>query len=70
MISPDLVRVRTRNGVLSLATVSPDARVRARGLAEQVLGLIQAGLNQTRIVVEEELSALESTPKKKNCSAL
>ncbi len=65
MIGPDLVRVRKRNGVLSLATVSPDARARARGLAEQVLAVIEAGVNQTRIVVEEDLSALESTPQEK-----
>ena len=65
MISPDLVRVRKRNGVLTLATVSPDARVRAQALAEQVLAVIVAGVNQTRTVVEEELSALESTPQEK-----
>jgi len=65
VISPDLVRVRKRNGVLSLATVSPDARARAQALAEQVLAVIVAGVNQTRVVVEEELSALESTPQEK-----
>ena len=65
MISPDLVRVRKRNGVLALATVSPDARDRARALAEQVLAVIRAGVNQTRNVVEEDLSALESTPQEK-----
>jgi predicted nuclease of restriction endonuclease-like RecB superfamily len=65
VISPDLVRVRKRNGVLALATVSPDARDRARALAEQVLAVIRAGVNQTRNVVEEDLSALESTPQEK-----
>jgi uncharacterized protein len=65
VISPDLVRVRKRNGVLSLATVSADARVRARALAEQVLAVLGASINQTRMVVEEELSALESTPQEK-----
>ncbi len=65
MISPDLVRVRKRNGVLALATVSPDAQVRARALAEQVLAVITGSVNQTRIVLEEELSALESTPQEK-----
>ena len=34
VISPDLVRVRKKNGVLSLAKVSPSARLRARALAE------------------------------------
>ncbi|HTA93557.1 MAG TPA: DUF790 family protein [Polyangiaceae bacterium] len=65
MISPDFVRVRKRNGVLSLTTVSPDARARARSLAEQVLAVIHAGVQQTRMLVEEELSALESTPQEK-----
>ena len=66
MIGPDLVRVRKRNGVLSLAAVLPaDARVRARALAEQVLAVLVVSVNQTRVVVEEELSALESTPQEK-----
>jgi uncharacterized protein len=65
VISPDLVRVRKRNGVLSLATVSADARVRAGALAEQVLAVLSANVEQTRMVVEEELSVLESTPQEK-----
>jgi predicted nuclease of restriction endonuclease-like RecB superfamily len=65
VISPDLVRVRKRNGVLSLAAVKPDAHVRARALAEQVLAVLAASVNQTRIFVEEELSALESAPQEK-----
>jgi hypothetical protein len=58
VISPDLVRVRKRNGVLSLAAVSADASVRARALAEQVLAVLSTSVKLTRIVVEEELSAL------------
>jgi uncharacterized protein len=65
VISPDLVRARKRNGVLTLATASPEARLRAGALAEQVLAVITASVNQTRIVVEEELSALESTPQER-----
>jgi uncharacterized protein len=65
VISPDLVRARKRNGVLSLAVVKPDAQLRAQALAEQVLAVIVAGVNQTRMVVEEELSVLESTPQEK-----
>ena len=65
MISPDLVRARKRNGVLTLAAASPEARLRAGALAEQVLAVITASVNQTRIVVEEELSALESIPQER-----
>jgi uncharacterized protein len=65
VISPDLVRARKRNGVLSLATMSVDAQARAQALAEQVLAVILAGVNQTRVFVEAELSALESTPQEK-----
>jgi len=65
LISPDLVRARKKNGVLSLPAVKPDVHARARDLAEQVLAVIGAGVNQTRMVVEEELSALESSPQEK-----
>ena len=65
MISPDLVRARKRNGVLTLVAASPDARLRARALAERVLAVITGSVNQTRSVVEEELSALESTPQER-----
>ena len=65
MIGPDLVRVRKKNGVLSLPKPSADAAQRARALAEQVL-LVLAGLvNETRLVVEEALNELESAPQEK-----
>ncbi|HEY3256615.1 MAG TPA: DUF790 family protein [Polyangiaceae bacterium] len=65
MIGPDLVRVRKKNGVLSLPKPSADAALRARALAEQVL-LVLAGLvSETRLVVEEALNELESTPQEK-----
>ena len=65
MISPDLVRVRKKNGVLSLAKVSADAAGRARDLAEQVLFVLASTVNESRSVVEEALSELESTPQEK-----
>ena len=65
MISPDLVRVRKRSGALSLPKESPEARVRARALGEEVLLVISGHVGQTRIVVEEALSGLESTPQEK-----
>jgi uncharacterized protein len=65
VISPDLVRVRKRNGVLTLAKESPEVRARARVLAEEVLLVIASHVDQTRIVVEEALSELESTPQEK-----
>ena len=65
MIGPDLVRTRKRKGTLCLPAMSPDARERARALAEQVLAVIGGCLGQTRSVVEEELSGLESTPQEK-----
>jgi predicted nuclease of restriction endonuclease-like RecB superfamily len=71
VIGPDLVRARKRNGTLSLPAMSPAARERAHALAEQVLAVISGCLGQTRSVVEEELSGLESTPpEKKLLSAL
>ncbi len=65
MISPDLVRVRKKNGALSLPKPSADAALRARALAEQVLIVLAASLNETRLVVEEALNELESTPQEK-----
>ncbi|MEO7036686.1 MAG: DUF790 family protein [Polyangiaceae bacterium] len=65
MISPDLVRVRKRNGVLALAKETPDARARAAALAEEILSVIGVHVGLTRIVVEEALSGLESTPQEK-----
>lgn len=65
MISSDLVRVRKRNGVLTLAKESAEARLRARALAEEVLLVIAGHVGQTRIAVEEALSGLESTPQEK-----
>jgi predicted nuclease of restriction endonuclease-like RecB superfamily len=65
VISPDLVRVKKKNGVLSLPKPTADAMQRARALAEQVL-LVLAGLvNETRLVVEEALNELESAPQEK-----
>ena len=52
MIGPDLVRVRKKNGVLSLTKPSPDAQLRARALAEQVLAVLAATVGETRIVLE------------------
>jgi predicted nuclease of restriction endonuclease-like RecB superfamily len=65
VISSDLVRVRKRNGVLTLAKESAEARLRARALAEEVLLVIAGHVGQTRIAVEEALSGLESTPQEK-----
>ena len=65
MISPDLVRVRKKNGVLSLSKPSADAQLRAQALAEQVLLVLSSNVNETRIVVEESLAELESTPQEK-----
>ncbi|HEY4102792.1 MAG TPA: DUF790 family protein, partial [Polyangiaceae bacterium] len=65
MISPDLVRVRKKNGVLSLAKVSADAAARALELATQVLAVIAAHVSQSRSDVEEALAALESAPQEK-----
>ena len=65
MISPDLVRVKKKNGALSLPKASAEATLRARALAEQVL-LVLAGLqSETRQVVEEALNELESAPQEK-----
>ncbi|MEP7052079.1 MAG: DUF790 family protein [Pseudomonadota bacterium] len=65
MISPDLVRVRKRNGVLALVKDSADMRARAAALAEEILLVIDAKVGQTRIVVEEALAGLESAPQEK-----
>ena len=65
MISPDLVRVRKKAGVLHLTKPSADAELRAQDLADQVLGVLGSALNETRSVVEEALSELESTPQEK-----
>ena len=65
MISPDLVRVRKRNGVLALAKESADVRARAAALSEEILLIIGANVGQTRIVVEEALAGLESAPQEK-----
>ncbi len=65
MISPDLVRVRRKNGVLSLVKPSADAQARARELAEQVLLVLSGTVGETRIVLEEALNELESTPQEK-----
>ena len=65
MISPDLVRVRRKNGVLSLVKPSPDARARARELGEQVLLVLSGTVGEPRLVLEEALNELESTPQEK-----
>ncbi|MEI9940395.1 MAG: DUF790 family protein [Pseudomonadota bacterium] len=65
MISPELVRVRKKNGALSLVKPSVEAGLRARALAEQVLTVLAGTVNQTRLVVEEALNELESTPQEK-----
>src|SRR4029077_13804771 len=52
-------------GLITLAPQKPDAEARARALAEQVLAVIAGCLNQTRVAVEEALSALESLPQEK-----
>ncbi|HKO51410.1 MAG TPA: DUF790 family protein [Polyangiaceae bacterium] len=69
MIGPDLVRVRKKNGVLSLPKPSPEAVLRARALAEQVLLVLAGTVNETRLVVEEALSELECTPQEKKLLA-
>ena len=69
MISPDLVRVRKKNGVLSLTKPSADAALRARTLAEQVLLVLASCENEPRSVVEEALSELESTPQEKKLAS-
>ena len=68
MIGPDLVRVRRKNGTLSLAKPTADATLRARALAEQILLVLAGTVNETRLVVEEALNELESAPKKKSYS--
>jgi uncharacterized protein len=65
VISPDLVRVRKRNGVLALSRETEDSRTRAQALAAEVLLVIASHIDQTRIVVEEALSGLESAPQEK-----
>ena len=71
MIGPDLVRVRRKNGVLSLAKPSAEATARARELSEQVLAVLAAQVGEPRQVVEEALNELEgSAQEKKLLSAL
>lgn len=65
MIGPDLVRVRKKNGVLSLSKPSADATLRARALAEQVLLALSGLVDETRLVVEGALDELESAPQEK-----
>ncbi len=65
MISPDLVRVRKKNGALFLVKPSADAALRAQALAEQVLLVLAGTVNETRLVVEQALNELESTPQEK-----
>jgi len=65
VISPDLVRVRKKNGALSLPKPSADALLRARALAEQVLLALSGLVEETRSVVEEALNELESAPQEK-----
>lgn len=65
MIGPDLVRVKRKNGALSLVKPSADATLRARALAEQVLLVLSGTVNETRLVVEEALDELESAPQEK-----
>jgi len=65
VISPELVRVRKKNGALSLPKPSADAVLRARALAEQVLLALSSVVNETRSVVEEALNELESAPQEK-----
>ncbi|MES1179008.1 MAG: DUF790 family protein [Myxococcales bacterium] len=65
MISPDLVRVRKKNGALSLPKPAPEAQARARALAEQVLAVLSSTVGETRIALEEALNEVESTPQEK-----
>ena len=65
MIGPDLVRVKKKNGVLSLPKPTADATQRARALAEQVLLVLAGLIDETRLVVEEALNELESAPQEK-----
>jgi len=65
VIGPDLVRVRKKNGALTLPKPSADAVLRAHALAEQVLLVLAGAVNETRQVVEETLNELESTPQEK-----
>jgi len=65
VIGPDLVRVKKKNGVLSLSKPSADAVQRARALAEQVLLVLAGAVNETRLVVEEALNELESAPQER-----
>jgi len=65
VIGPDLVRIKKKNGVLSLPKPTADAVSRARGLAEQVLLTLSGVVNETRQVVEEALNELESAPQEK-----
>lgn len=65
MIGPDLVRVRRKNGVLSLAKPTAEATARARELSEQVLGVLAAQVGEPRQVVEEALNELEGSAQEK-----
>jgi len=65
VIGPDLVRVKKKNGVLSLPKPTADATQRARALAEQVLLVLAGLIDETRLVVEEALNELESAPQEK-----
>ena len=58
MIGPDLVRVRKKNGALSLPKPSNDAQARALALAEQVLLVLSASVGEVRTVLEEALNEL------------
>jgi uncharacterized protein len=69
VIGPDLVRVRRKNGALLLPKPSPEAALRARALAEQVLQVLAGVVDETRLVVEEALDGLESTPQEKKLLA-
>ena len=71
MIGPDLVRVRKRNGKLSLAIESPETRERSRLLAEMVLAVVSANVGQARGEVDEALATVTGeASEKKLLSAL
>jgi predicted nuclease of restriction endonuclease-like RecB superfamily len=65
VIGPDLVRVRKKNGALSLPKPSADAQARALAMAEQVLLVLSATVGEVRTVLEEALNELSSTPQEK-----
>lgn len=63
MIPPELVRVRRRGEKLSLVPLSPSERVRAEGLADELLSVARSLLGATNEEVLEALQGVVRDPK-------